>query len=79
MSTTDKVQQKLVESMRKTKAGAAGKKTVARSKATRPAGRTTKTAKKAAVSTAGKQSAQAAVSRPGTRDLYQAGRRVWPD
>ena len=79
MSTTDKVQQKLVESMRKTKAGAAGKKTVARSKAARPAGRTTKTAKKAAVTTAEKQSAKEAVSRQGTRDLYQAGRRVWPD
>ena len=79
MSTTDKAQQKLVESMRKTKAGAAGKKTVARSKAASPAGRTAKTAKKAAVTTAGKQSAKAAVSRPETRDLYQAGRRVWPD
>ena len=79
MSTTDKTRQQLVDSMRKTKAGAAGKKTVARSKAAQPADRTTKTAKKAAVTTAGKQSAKEAVSRPETRDLYQAGRRVWPD
>ena len=79
MSTTDKTRQQLVDSMRKTKAGAAGKKTVARSKATRPAGRTTKTTKKAAATTVGKQPAKEAGSRPKTRDSYCAGQRVWPD
>jgi hypothetical protein len=79
MSTADKTRQQLVESMRKTKAAAAGK-TAARSKAPRPVKRTAKSAKKAAATVAEKHSADVLDgSRPGARGSYQLGRRVWPD
>ena len=79
MTTTDKTRQQLVDSMRKTKTAAASK-TAGRSKAPRPANRTAKSAKKTAASTAVKRSAKVEEqSGPGTRDSYQAGRRVWPD
>lgn len=79
MSATDKTRQQLVNSMRKTKAAAADKP-VARSKASRPASRTVKAAKKPAATTARKRSAKVeGGSRPGIGDSYQVGRRVWPD
>ncbi len=72
MSTTDKAQQKLVESMRKTKAKsgeapAPAKKTAARK---RPA-------TKAKASTTATRSAKTG-ARSGA-DAYQASPRVWPD
>ncbi|MGB5301494.1 MAG: hypothetical protein WBN08_18980 [Thiogranum sp.] len=79
MSTTDKTRQQLVDSMRKTKAGAAGK-TAAGSNSPRPVKKTARTTKKAAATPAAKRSAKtAAGSRPEMRDPYRAGRRVWPD
>jgi len=79
MSTTDKTRQQLVDSMRKTKTAAAGK-TTAVNKAPRPVRRKAKTVQHAAATSAGKHSATATgLSRPGTSDSYQAGRRVWPD
>ena len=79
MSTTDKTRQQLVDSMRKTRAGTAGKTTATR-KASRPASRTAKSAKKTAATAAEKRSTNVAgASRAGTRDSYQVGRRVWPD
>ena len=72
MSTTDKAQQKLVESMRKTKAKsgetpAPAKKTVARK---RPS-------TKAKPGTTAAQAAKAGPQRGA--DPYQASPRVWPD
>ena len=79
MSSTDKTRQQLVDSMRKTKAVAASKKT-AGNKTLRPATRAAKTTKKAASTTTGKRSVKVEVgSRPETRDPYRVGRRVWPD
>jgi hypothetical protein len=79
MSSTDKTRQQLVDSMRKTKADAAGK-TPAVNKAPRPVRRKVKKVKDAAATSAGKHSANATGgSRSGTSDSYQTGRRVWPD
>ena len=79
MSTTDKTRQQLVDSMRKTRAGTAGKTTATR-KASRPANRTAKSAKKTAATAAEKRSTNVAgASRAKKRDPYQVGRRVWPD
>ena len=79
MSTTDKTRQQLVDSMRKTKAGAAGK-TAAGSNSPRPVKKTAGTTKKPAATPAAKRSAKTeAGSRPEMRDPYRAGRRVWPD
>jgi len=79
MSSTDKTRQQLVDSMRKTKAAAASKKTTG-NKTPRPATRAAKASKKTASTTTGKRSAKVeAGSRPGTPDPYRVGRRVWPD
>ena len=79
MSSTDKTRQQLVDSMRKTKAAAASKKT-AGSTTPRPATRTAKTTKKAASTTTRKHSTKVEVgSRPETPDPYRVGCRVWPD
>ena len=84
MSSTDKTRQQLVDSMRKTKAAAASKKTVSKktagNKTRRPATRAAKTTKKASLTTTAKRSVKVEVgSRPETRDPYRVGRRVWPD
>jgi len=82
MSSTDKTRQQLVDSMRKTKAAAAGKTAAVNKKSPRPVKRkvTPKRAKDAAATIAGKHSANATGGiRSGTSDSYQAGRRVWPD
>lgn len=83
MSSTDKTRQKLMASMRKTKAGsgssasqaATGKKTATKS--------APKTARKAAATPgkagAGKTARDKAKPRPVVADPYQGGRRVWPD
>jgi len=80
MSSTDKTRQQLVDSMRKTKAAAAGKTTAVNKKSPRPVKRKVRSAKNAAATIAGKPLANATGgSRSGTSDSYQAGRRVWPD
>ena len=79
MSTTDKTRQQLVDSMRKTKAAEARKKTVA-NKMPQPATRAAKTTKKAASTTTGKRSVKVGVgSQQETPDPYRVGSRVWPD
>jgi hypothetical protein len=79
MNTTDKTRQQLMATMRKTKSAAAGK-TAAGSKAPRPANRTAKRTSKAVTTKLVKRPVKAeGTLRTGTRDLYQAGRRVWPD
>lgn len=79
MSSTDKTRQQLVNSMRKTKATATGKKTAA-NKTPQPVTRPAKTTKETASTTSGKRSAKVeAGSRPETRDPYRVGCRVWPD
>lgn len=76
MSSGDKTRQKLMESMRKTKAGA-GKKTVETDSKTtnKPVEemKAEKKAKKVDTKKAAKPSLQ-----PGV-DSYQSGRRIWPD
>jgi len=82
MSTTDKTRQQLVDSMRKTKAAAAGKTSAVNKKSPQRVNRkvTPKRAKNAAATIAGKHSANATGGpRSGNSDSYQAGRRVWPD
>jgi len=79
MNTTDKTRQQLMATMRKTKSAAAGK-TAAGSKAPRPANRTAKRTSKAVTTTPVKRPVKAEGTLPAVRrDLYQAGRRVWPD
>jgi len=79
MSTTDKTRQQLVASIRKTRVAAAGK-TATTGKAPRPVNRTAKSTKKTAASAAGKPPVEVEGGfRTGSRDSYQAGRRVWPD
>lgn len=80
MTSTDKTRQQLVDSMRKTKAAAARKTTTVKRPAPQPAKRKARPVKNAAAPVAGKHSASATGgSRSGSRDSYQAGRRVWPD
>jgi len=77
MSSTDKTRQKLMESMRKTKAGSASKSdttTTSESKAS-SAGQSKAAAKPAP---AKRKPARKPVPKTGG-DPYQAGRRVWPD
>ena len=79
-SSTDKTRQQLVDSIRKTKAAAAGKTTAVNKKSPQPVSRTAKTTKKAAATTAGKRPLKLRGD-PGReiRDPYRVGRRVWPD
>ena len=80
MSSTDKTRQQLVDSMRKTKAAAAGKTAAVNKKSPQRVNRKVKSTKNAAATMAGKHSANATGgSRSGNSDSYQAGRRVWPD
>ena len=79
MNTTDKTRQQLMATMRKTKTAAAGK-AAAGSKAARLVNRTAKRAGKAVTTAPVKRPVKAEETLPaGRRDLYQAGRRVWPD
>ena len=82
MNSTDKTRQRLMDSMRKTKAAAAGKKATVKKSTPRTASRKVQPqrANNAPATSAGKQSADAAgVSRSVNPDAYQSGRRVWPD
>lgn len=65
MTNTDKTQRKLVDSVRKTKAGVAAKTKAARS------------GNSASATTKKKSSVPHAIN--ATADPYQSGRRVWPD
>jgi hypothetical protein len=84
MSSSDKTRQQLMDSMRKTKAGAASKKAsenkAAGSKTSQPAAPAPTAKKKAARTTTRKHPAKVEVaSQVETSDPYSAGRRVWPD
>lgn len=74
MSTTDKTGEKLLASMRKTKAAAADK-AAAPPKSTQKA-RTKPAQRPARKRTAAKRDTSATGIRA---DAYQSGRRVWPD
>ncbi len=79
MSTTDKAQQKLVDSMRKTKARSGGAPASAKkAEETKPAASRTK---KKVSTKAAKESSRptAATARKMGADPYQASPRVWPD
>ena len=80
MSSTDKTRQKLMDSMRKTKAGSASKSdtptTKSDTKTSSNAGQTKPAAKPAA---ARRKPAARQQVRKGGGDPYQVGRRVWPD
>ena len=76
MSSNDKTRQKLMESMRKTKAGTA-KKTSEETKNANSQPREEKpVAKKEKAVSRKKDKKQAPVN---TVNLYQCGRRIWPD
>lgn len=75
MTTSDKTRQKLVDSMRKTKA-ASGSESGDSSK---PAASVGPRAKSRKTGTKGKTKTSPTPSRQGSADPYQAGRRVWPD
>lgn len=76
MSSNDKTRQKLMESMRKTKAGT-GKKSVEAEEKDKSQAKKDKAVK------AKSKKAQKKVARKSdvesTRDPYQSSRRVWPD
>ena len=71
MSTNDKTGERLVDSMRKTKAAASGDAPAAKPK--------TATRKKSAGSTRSRAKKAQESQSEASRDPYQAGRRVWPD
>lgn len=75
MTTTDKTRQKLVDSMRKTKAGA-GSESADSSKPASSAGSRAKPRKTGSKS---KSKTSTPPARPDGGDPYQVGRRVWPD
>lgn len=80
MSTTDKTEEKLLNSMRRTKAAAVDKSAKPESTVARASQNTTaKPAQRARrkSTTASKPGAGAASS--GQADPYQSGRRIWPD
>jgi hypothetical protein len=80
MSSTDKTRQQLVDSIRKTKAAAAGKTPAVIKKSPQRVSRKVTSTKNAAATIAGKQPANATGgSWSGNSDPYQVGRRVWPD
>jgi hypothetical protein len=74
MSTNDKTRQKLLESMRKTKAGSGTSKTTVKSSNASGAKSTSSRARPATRS-ANKSNNKQTVK----HDPYQSGRRVWPD
>ncbi|HKJ08831.1 MAG TPA: hypothetical protein VKA76_07085 [Gammaproteobacteria bacterium] len=75
MTANDRTGEKLVDSMRKTKAAAAGKDGVSGSERKEPRGQKPqpRTGRKGTT----RQRSQAEKKRPV--DPYQSGRRVWPD
>ena len=82
MNSTDKTRQQLMDSMRKTKAAAAGKKQTVKKQAPQPVRQKAKTmhASNAAANSTGKDSVNTTGESPSVNlDSYQAGRRVWPD
>ncbi len=68
MTDADKTAEKLTASIRKTKAGAAGKPATPR-----------KATPKRATSTRAKTAPQSSAKTTGSSGVYQVGRRVWPD
>ncbi len=70
MTTSDKTADKLVQSIRKTKAGASP---------AAPKTRTTTTRKKAPAAKSRSSTRTTASAKTTTVDPYQSGRRVWPD
>jgi hypothetical protein len=80
MSSTDKTRQKLMESMRKTKAGSASKSDTTTTKSDTKASSSASQSKPAAKPAAAKRKPAARKPAPKSGgDPYQAGRRVWPD
>ncbi|MGD8498423.1 MAG: hypothetical protein PVG82_05925 [Chromatiales bacterium] len=79
MSDTDKTREKLLSSIRKTKAGATAKTEPAPEPAepARPSTPARRSATSKAATTTSR--AQRAPQRQETQDPYQGGRRVWPD
>ncbi|MEJ2687075.1 MAG: hypothetical protein P8124_07660 [Gammaproteobacteria bacterium] len=75
MTANDRTGEKLVDSMRKTKAAAAGKDSVSENERKQPRGQKPqpRTGRKGTP----RQRPQAEKKRP--LDPYQSGRRVWPD
>ena len=82
MSDTDKTREKLLSSIRKTKAGATAKTEPAPepAKPAQPSTPARRSATPKAASTKSRASrSQRAPQRQDTTDPYQGGRRVWPD
>ncbi len=80
MSTTDKAQQKLVDSMRKTKASSGAKPASAKkAEASKPAA--PRSRKKVSTTRAAKKTPKpiAATASQISADPYQGSPRVWPD
>ena len=73
MSTTDKTRQKLMESMRKTKAAASNK-----TDSNKPTSAPVAAPKTKPVSRQKDPKKQSVKVQPGS-DPYQSGRRIWPD
>lgn len=74
MTTADKTGDKLVQSIRKTKAGAAATASKPSAPTTRKKAQTRKASTKAAAKPPVKRKTASAATDP-----YQAGQRVWPD
>ena len=81
MSSTDKTRQKLMDSMRKTKAGSTSKSGTPKSdtKASSSAAQSKPAAKPAAKPAPAKRKPARQPVKKGGGDPYQVGRRVWPD
>ena len=75
MTSSDKTRQKLVDSMRKTKA-ASGSESADSSKPATSAGSRAKPRKTGSKT---KSKTSTTPARPNGGDPYQVGRRVWPD
>ena len=77
MTTTDKTRQKLMDSMRKTKASSTSAAPAKKKRVTRKRVATTR---ESTSSTPAKQARHASEDSPqASTDPYQRGRRVWPD
>lgn len=79
MSSTDKTEEKLLSSMRRTKAAAADKSAKPQSQpapATRDKPTTQRAQRKTAAASKTKPASSSSV---GQGDPYQSGRRIWPD
>jgi hypothetical protein len=76
MSTKDKAREKLMSSMRKTKASASGQSTQS---AEKPAEKPVAKAKPAAKKPAARSSDGGYSHRASSGDAYQSSGRIWPD